>query len=152
MYLFFLNISHYMRIEMLHFQTIVPFTHTYPFSEALLAFGLVYVHSFASRNKLHQYYPKGIYISFLRNFSTLSIFWSQVTTVIQEFSLGKTSLSSWYFITCTTSFLIQVLWSYPNVPITLVCIPISPSGCHLASPKSPTWSQKWLIVTHTDSC
>ena len=28
--------------------------------------------------------------------------------------------------------------AYPNVPITLVSTPMSPSGCHLANPKSPT--------------
>lgn len=31
---------------------------------------------------------------------------------------------------------------YPKVPIILVSTPKSPSGCHLASPKSPTYHNK----------
>lgn len=33
---------------------------------------------------------------------------------------------------------------YPNVPITRVSTPMSPSGCHLARPKSPTFGKEIL--------
>lgn len=82
---------------------------SYPFSEALLTFWPANVHSFPSRNKLHQYYPEGVYICLFCDLSTLCVLWSQVPT--HTMTLMFLTYSEFYdknFLFCFCCFFPQV--------------------------------------------
>jgi hypothetical protein len=102
----------------------------YPFRETLLALWPVEVHCFSAGNKLNQNNSKGINISFFCDLTALSILWSQIPAA--ENILFNTAIA------CRRKRQKAPYEIYPNVPITLVSTPVSPSGCHLARPKSPT--------------
>lgn len=54
------------------------FQNSYPFSKILLTFWSVYIDSFSSGNELNQHHPERIHIGLFGNFTTLSVFRSQV--------------------------------------------------------------------------
>lgn len=113
---------------------------SYPFCEALLALGSVEVDCFAPGDELHQHDAKWVDVGFFCYLTTLSILRRQVP------SWGITCIQSVYKFMNKHHYWLSIAWKervfYPNVPITLVSTPVSPSGCHLARPKSPTYAGK----------